>query len=34
VRGTPADIALLRLRAEDESVRRIFAATVGTGHLR
>jgi DNA-binding transcriptional LysR family regulator len=28
VRGTPADIALLRLRAEDESVRRIFAATV------
>jgi DNA-binding transcriptional LysR family regulator len=28
VRGTPADIALLRLHAEDESVRRIFAATV------
>ena len=28
VRGTPADITLLRLRAEDESVRRIFAATV------
>ena len=28
VRGTPADIALLRLRAEDESVRQIFAATV------
>ncbi|MDQ7904948.1 LysR substrate-binding domain-containing protein [Phytohabitans sp. ZYX-F-186] len=27
VRGTPADIALLRLRAEDESVRRVFAAT-------
>jgi DNA-binding transcriptional LysR family regulator len=28
VPGTPADIALLRLRPEDESVRRIFAATV------
>ena len=28
VRGTPADIALLRLHAEDESVRRVFAATV------
>jgi DNA-binding transcriptional LysR family regulator len=28
VRGTPADIALLRLHAEDESVRRIFAATI------
>jgi len=28
VRGTPADITLLRLHAEDESVRRIFAATV------
>jgi DNA-binding transcriptional LysR family regulator len=27
VRGTPADIALLRLHPEDESVRRIFAAT-------
>jgi DNA-binding transcriptional LysR family regulator len=27
VRGTPADIALLRLRDEDESVRRVFAAT-------
>lgn len=28
VRGTPADIALLRLHAQDESVRRIFSATV------
>lgn len=28
VRGTPADIVLLRLRAEDESIRRIYAATV------
>lgn len=28
VRGTPADIALLRLRVEDESIRRIYAATV------
>jgi len=28
VRGTPADIVLLRLHADDESVRRIFAATV------
>jgi DNA-binding transcriptional LysR family regulator len=28
VRGTPADIALLRLHKPDESVRRIFAATV------
>ena len=28
VRGTPADITLLRLHAEDESIRRIFAATV------
>jgi DNA-binding transcriptional LysR family regulator len=28
VRGTPADIALLRLHAEDESVRRVFAATL------
>ena len=28
VRGTPADIALLRLHKSDESVRRIFAATV------
>jgi DNA-binding transcriptional LysR family regulator len=28
VRGTPADIALLRLHVEDESIRRIFAATV------
>jgi DNA-binding transcriptional LysR family regulator len=28
VRGTPADIALLRLHPKDESVRRIFAATV------
>ena len=28
VRGTPADIALLRLHADDESVRRVFAATV------
>lgn len=27
VRGTPADIALLRLHADDESVRRIYAAT-------
>lgn len=27
VRGTPADIVLLRLHPEDESVRRIFAAT-------
>jgi DNA-binding transcriptional LysR family regulator len=27
-RGTPADIALLRLHPKDESVRRIFAATV------
>lgn len=27
-RGAPADIALLRLTAEDESVRQIFAATV------
>lgn len=27
VRGTPADIALLRLHPDDESVRRIFAAT-------
>ncbi|MEH0823206.1 MULTISPECIES: LysR family transcriptional regulator [Micromonospora] len=28
VRGTPPDIALLRLHPDDESVRRIFAATV------
>jgi DNA-binding transcriptional LysR family regulator len=28
VRGTPADITLLRLHADDKSVRRIFAATV------
>ena len=28
VRGAPADITLLRLHAEDESVRRVFAATV------
>ncbi|WP_093613472.1 LysR family transcriptional regulator [Actinoplanes philippinensis] len=28
MRGTPADIALLRLHADDESVRRVFAATV------
>lgn len=28
VRGIPPDIALLRLHAEDESIRRIFAATV------
>lgn len=28
VRGTPADIVLLRLRAEDESIRQVFAATV------
>jgi DNA-binding transcriptional LysR family regulator len=28
VRGKPADITLLRLHAEDESVRQIFAATV------
>jgi DNA-binding transcriptional LysR family regulator len=28
VRGTPADIALLRLHPDDESVRRVFAATV------
>ncbi|MGC4894084.1 LysR family transcriptional regulator [Micromonospora sp. DT31] len=28
VRGTPPDIALLRLHPEDESVRRVFAATV------
>jgi DNA-binding transcriptional LysR family regulator len=28
VRGTPADIALLRLHVDDESIRRIFAATV------
>jgi DNA-binding transcriptional LysR family regulator len=28
VRATPADIVLLRLRAEDASVRRVFAATV------
>lgn len=28
VRGTPPDIALLRLHEEDESVRQIFAATV------
>lgn len=27
VRGTPADIALLRLHADDESVRRVYAAT-------
>jgi DNA-binding transcriptional LysR family regulator len=27
VRGTPADIALLRLHPDDESVRRVFAAT-------
>jgi DNA-binding transcriptional LysR family regulator len=26
-RSVPADIALLRLHADDESVRRIFAAT-------
>jgi DNA-binding transcriptional LysR family regulator len=28
VRGTPADITLLRLHTEDESVRRVFAATL------
>ncbi len=28
VRGTPADIRLLRMHDEDKSVRRIFAATV------
>lgn len=28
VRGTPTDIALLRLHAQDESVRQIYAATV------
>jgi DNA-binding transcriptional LysR family regulator len=28
VRGTPADIALLHLHAEDESVRRVFAVTI------
>lgn len=28
VRGTPADIALLRLHAQDESIRQIFCATV------
>ncbi|MEU4217406.1 LysR substrate-binding domain-containing protein [Actinoplanes sp. NPDC026623] len=28
VRGTPADIALLRLHTDDESIRRIFAATI------
>jgi len=28
VRGTPPDITLLRLHREDESVRRVFAATV------
>jgi DNA-binding transcriptional LysR family regulator len=28
VRGTPADITLLRLHPDDESVRRVFAATV------
>jgi DNA-binding transcriptional LysR family regulator len=28
VRGTPADIALLRLHAADESVRRVYAATL------
>ncbi|MFC6020096.1 LysR family transcriptional regulator [Plantactinospora solaniradicis] len=28
VRGTPADIALLRLHRDDESVRQVFAATV------
>jgi DNA-binding transcriptional LysR family regulator len=28
VRGAPADISLLRLHAEDESIRQIFAATV------
>ncbi|GLY30414.1 LysR substrate-binding domain-containing protein [Kineosporia sp. NBRC 101731] len=27
VRGTPADIALLRLHADDASVRQVFAAT-------
>jgi DNA-binding transcriptional LysR family regulator len=27
-RGVPADIALLRLHADDESIRRVFAATV------
>jgi DNA-binding transcriptional LysR family regulator len=33
VRGTPTDIALLHLHAKDESVRRIFAATI-TGRAR
>jgi DNA-binding transcriptional LysR family regulator len=33
VRGAPADITLLRLDNEDESVRRIFAATI-TGRAR
>lgn len=33
VRGTPADIVLLRLHPDDESVRRIYAATV-TGRTR
>ncbi|MDG4798377.1 LysR family transcriptional regulator [Micromonospora sp. WMMD1082] len=28
VRGTPADITLLRLHPDDESIRRVFAATV------
>jgi len=28
VRGAPADISLLRLHAEDESIRQIFAATI------
>jgi len=28
MRGTPADIALLRLHAGDESVRHIYAATL------
>jgi DNA-binding transcriptional LysR family regulator len=28
VRGTPTDIALLRLHTDDESIRRIFAATI------
>lgn len=32
-RGVPADIALLRLHPDDESIRRVFAATV-TGRLR
>jgi DNA-binding transcriptional LysR family regulator len=27
IRGTPADIALLRLHTKDESIRRVFAAT-------